>query len=369
MRVLFFIWMVLFQFSTAFAQNTEVVKPGFQQDANQLLQTSISENKFVGVTAGFSIDSTIVWAAGAGYSNSDQKTAFTEATLTRIASLVKPMTAIAIMQLYEQNKIDLDKAIQEYIPDFPVKKAGAITVRQLLSHTSGIAEYQSDKERENKKEYPTLKDATDIFKDRDLTGTPGAVYQYSTYGYVVLGLIIEKVSGMTYENYMQKNIWDKAGMAHTGIEHYGKNYPGKSELYHKNNKGKIKSQTPTNLSDRVPGGGIYSCLTDMLKFGRAVINNDLIKANTLEEMLQNPGIRKEGNPYGFGWFLYGENPKYGNVFGHGGAQTGASAQMMILPKEKTAIVVLSNTSGANQEATNLSIQLFDIAAAANQERG
>lgn len=329
---------------------------------NDLIQKAVEETQSVGIAAGFSVDGVIKWQEAAGFSDEENKKSFDPSTLTRIASIAKPMTAFAIMQLYEQGKLDLDKPIQTYLPAFPVNKEGTITTRHLLQHSSGLDGYKSEKEQENKTNYPGLADAVSIFKDRDLISEPGKAFHYTTYGYVVLGLIIEQVSGMSYESYMQQNIWDKAGMKHTGIEHFDHPVQGQSKIYHLNNKGKIKEAKPTNLSDRIPGGGIYSCLTDMLKFGDAVLNNVFVKESTLKMMIEDPKLKTDGNGYGLGWYLYGENPKYGNVIGHNGSQTGASTFLMLLPEQKTTIVVLSNTSGAMQRVSNITVQLFDVAA-------
>jgi len=270
------------------------------------------------------------------------------------------MTAIAIMQLYEQGKLSLDEPIQTYIPSFPKKKEGDITIWHLLQHSSGLGGYKNEKEQENRTHYPSLTDAVSLFKDRNLISTPGQGYNYTSYGYVVLGLIIESVSGMSYESYMQTNIWDKAQMHNTGVEYFGRDVAKKSLLYHKNSRGRINLANQTDLSDRIPGGGFYSTVSDMLRFGDAVLNNSLIKASTFKMMLENPNLKAEGNGYGFGWYLYGENPNYGNVVGHNGAQTGASTFLMLLPDQQTSIVVLANTSGAIQSAWNVTIQLFDI---------
>lgn len=285
-------------------------------------------------------------------------------TTTRIASITKPMTAVAILQLYEQNKIDLDLPIQRYLPNFPQKKAGDITIRQLLSHSSGIGGYQSDRERENTTHYADLQAALDRFQDRELLARPGTEFNYSTYNYVLLGRIIEQVSGMSYEEYLKTHIWGPAGMTQTGIENDEQTYPDQSALYHKNSNGKIKSAKRTNLSDRIPGGGVYSNVPDMLKFGDALLGYALLKETTLQEMWKDPGLKTMGNGYGLGWYLYGENPKYGKVFGHNGTQTGASTFLMLLPEQKTTIIVLSNTSGAIQEVTDITIRLFDLSAAA-----
>lgn len=347
----------LFQALTLFGQESN-----FGAKARDLITSSVKENQTVGIVAGFSVQGEIKWQAGAGYSDLEGKKLFDISTKTRIASISKSMTAVAIMQLYEQNKIELDKPIQTYLPTFPKNDKGDITIRQLLQHSSGLDGYKNNKEQENKVDYASLADAVSIFQDRELISVPGQAFNYTTYGYVALGLIIENVSGLSYEKYMQTNIWDKAQMTSTGIEYFNKTIPNKAEIYHRNSKGKISKAEQTNLSDRIPGGGIYSTVTDMLKFGDAVLNNYLLKESTFEMMVENPNLKTQGSGYGFGWYLYGENPTYGNVYGHTGTQTGATTFLMLLPQQKTSIVVLSNTSGSIQRVSDITIKLFDIAA-------
>lgn len=352
---------ILFQTINLFGQ-----EKNFQTKAGELIQNAVNENQTIGIVAGFCINGEIKWQQATGYSDLKNKIAFDTSTITRIASITKPMTAVAIMQLYEQDKLSLDEPIQTYLPTFPKKKEGDITIRHLLQHSSGIDGYKNNREQENETNYANLEDAVTIFKDRDLITSPGEAFNYTTYGYVVLGLIIEKVSGMSYESYLQANIWDKAQMTNTGIEYFDKVIPNKSMIYHKDSKGRIKEVKQTNLSDRIPGGGVYSTVTDMLKFGDAILNNTLLKESTFKMMTEDPKLKTQGNGYGFGWYLYGENPNYGNVYGHNGTQTGASTFLMLLPKQKTTIVVMSNTSGAIQMVTDITIKLFDIAAEANK---
>ena len=367
MKQVLFCLSLLLSASLLFGQEAVATKSNYQAQADALLQKVIKEKECIGITAGFSVDGQSKWENATGFSKLKTKTPYQVNTLTRIASIVKPMTAIAIMQLYEKGKIDLDEPIQTYLPNFPTKTKGAITTRHLLGHSSGIGAYKSKREANNKTDYPNLSAAATIFQDRDLIATPGKSFNYTSYGYVVLGLLIESVSGMTYEEYMRTNIWNKAGMTNTSIENMYEKNTNKASFYHKKKKGKIKAAKTTNLSDRIPAGGFHSTTSDLLKFGNAVLDNTLIEASTLEIMIKDTGLKKEGNPYGFGWYLYGENSKYGNVFGHTGAQLGCSAIFMLLPEQQTTIVVLSNTSGSLPAVFNLATQLFDVAAEAKKE--
>lgn len=362
--LLYFILLICFVVLTAklTAQSTVMLNQEVKSKADQLIEKSIAEKIFTGMTAGISINGNRAWMKAKGYSNAKAKEATTVQTITRTASIAKSMTAVAVMQLFEKGLIDLDAPIQTYIPDFPIKKEGAITTRQLLYQTSGIAGYASAKEAQTTKNYESLGAAVEVFKNRDLLHQPGNAFYYSTYNYVTLGLIIEKVSGLTYEGYMTKNIWEKAGMHNTGVEKYQSQYANKSSLYHRNKKGKIKLVTKeNNLSNRIPGGGFYSCLEDMLRFGEAIINHELISEKTFQMMLQKSAVEKAGNPYGLGWFMYGGKENPSGCIGHSGEQSGVSAQLMILPRDKMVVAVMSNTSGSWKKAIQLSVQLIQLA--------
>jgi len=319
-----------------------------QEKSNSLQQQldEIVKNKMViGVAAGYTIDGTIIEQVVAGYADKNTLKQFELDTKIRMGSIAKSITALAVMQLVEQEKIDLDTPIQNYISDYPKYKKTQITIRHLLSHTSGISGYKDGRESNTTTQYPTLHDALSLFKDRKLLFEPGTQYSYTTYGYTVLGAIIERVTGQTFETYMKENIFEKAGMTNTGVEKFEKELENESKLYHRNNgKGKAKPAKENNLSNRLPGGGLYTTLIDMLKFGNAVLNNTFVKKKTLTLMRQHHSLEKENNAYGFGWFLYNPKPNEGAIIGHPGAQTGCTSFLFIVPEKKAVSVILSNTS-------------------------
>ncbi len=320
------------------------------QEIQQSLDQLTSENKLVAITAGYyNKAETHIFSSGSNVSNE---------TIYRIASITKPMTAVAIMQLAEKELLDLDAPIQTYLPDFPKKPEGEITTRMLLAHTSGLSEYKSSKESNSNKNYASLTEVMNVFMDRDLENNPGETFFYTTYGYVVLGAIIESVSGLNYGDYMKQHIWDKLGMEQTSVEESGTTYKNKAALYHRQSNGKIKDAIPTDLSIKTPGGGVQSSVGDLLRFGKGLLNNELITAESLTFMLTDTGMKKEGNPYGLGFYLYGENPNFGNVYGHNGTQIGSSGIFFILPDQNVCIAVLSNTSGALNEVFGIGVALF-----------
>lgn len=330
--------------------------------ANGLINGYMASSNFLGVTAGLYIKDGGTYSSAAGFADKSEKERATVAMLGRIASVSKPMTAIAIMQLYEKGKLDLDKPIQTYLGEFPKKAKGDITIRQLLKHTSGIPHYSSKWEALSFTHYPTLKKAVEAFMDKELEFEPGTQYRYSSYGYTVLGAIIEEVTQMSYGDYMKKNIWDKAGMSNTSLEVDGQQYKNKSRQYLKIKSTYIKSPK-TDLSIIYPAGGIQSTVGDLLKFGEAVLDNRLIKSSTLEMMINAtdelaPAIGDD--PYGFGWGVY-DDPKYGRIIQHGGTQPGTSAFFSIFMDHKIVSAVMSNSFGTRQSAFYLSRDLAILA--------
>ncbi|MEP3210527.1 MAG: serine hydrolase domain-containing protein [Maribacter sp.] len=321
-----------------------------------VLDDLIHNELAVGAAIGYSVGDSIMWHSAKGSSNTTEGKKMQTHTKLRMASIAKSMTALAAMQLVEKGALDLDTPIQTYIPDYPTHPKTQITTRHLLSHTSGIAGYKDAKETRTQTTYASLYDALALFKERDLLFEPGTKYTYTTYGYTVLGVIIEKVSGLTFEAYMQQNIWGRAGMKDTGVDKFGVQLENESKLYHrKGGKGKPKEGKENNLSNRIPGGGFYTTIEDILKFGKAVVNDVFVSKETLNLMRQHHSLEKERNAYGFGWFLYNPKPNEGALIGHSGAQMGCSSFLFIVPEKKVVAAVLTNTSRVEvgQAAGNL----------------
>ncbi len=328
------------------------------QSLDRRLQRLVDDDIVKGVAAAYAQGDSVVWRASHGLRSQSPDIPFLYNTPSRIASIAKLMTAVAIMQLVEKNLLDLDQPLHEYLPDFP--NGDNITTRHLLGHTAGIGGYDSSEEAETTLEYNSLLQACDIFKNRNLLFHPGQSFSYSTYGYVVLGLLIETISNTPFTTHMKSHIWDIAQMENTGVVKYKKPILEQSELFHRNKK-KIKPAKENNLSNRILGGGFYSTVPDLLKFGQAILNHKLINKQTFMTMLDIQYSGKEGNPYGLGWCLYGPPPNEHAVIGHAGEQTGVSAQLMIVPSKNMTVVVISNTSGAWEEIVQYSTQIISHA--------
>ncbi len=342
-------------FTTTVSDAQESAAERLAKAINQVIEDGNS----VGIAAGVLKD-TVSWFHGAGVRDLRTNDPFTEHTIARIASIAKPMTAIAAMQLAERGKLSLEDPIGKYIPEIKNKKLINAKVKHLLHQTSGVKAYKNKKEAQNTSNYPTHLDAAKLFMNRKLLFEPGEGFRYSTYNYTLLSIIIERASGQPYEAYMKEHIFGIAGMSSTSVELFG-NYPeAKSSVYTEDN-GTFKQITDSNLSDRVGGGGIQSTVHDILLFAKAVNNNLLISEDSFMLMIQDSGMKKEGNPYGMGWFLYGESANSGPVIGHTGGQVGCTAMLIIIPGAQAATVVITNVDGVSS-VNQIANDLFTVVA-------
>jgi CubicO group peptidase (beta-lactamase class C family) len=329
-----------------------------EEQARSLLKNYSSNGEFLGVSAGvLKGDCGLVVATG--YRDKRNLTPFAPDTISRIASITKPMTAIAVMQLYERGKLSLDTPIQTYLPEFP-EGNNVVTVRHLLSHTSGVPHYKSALDAMSLSRFESLEAATKSIFERGLVNPAGENYTYSSFGYTLLGRVIEVVSNENFGDYMEANVWHRAGMNDTSLE-YSHSVKNQSRLYVK--AGRLFLRSPyTDLSIIYPAGGVLSTAEDLLKFGKAIIEDRLISRDTLEMMIDVTGsLAPEAgdDPYGLGWNVYhgGQN---GRIISHGGSQPGVSAHFQIQLDRGIVSLAISNAYGTKRSAHALAIEIGEI---------
>lgn len=318
-----------------------------KNDLNNFL-TEYKTNKNVpSISGGVSVNGKVTWLGALGLSDIENNVPARTNTIYRIASISKPITAVAVMQLVEQNKINLDEDARTYLPYFP-KKRWKFTVRQLLNHTSGIRNYRYG-EFNSTESFKSIKDAIRSVMDDSLLFEPGTKYSYTSLGYNLLAGIIENVSGLSFEDYLNKNIFQPSEMTSTYLEHQPKIIFNKARGYIKNNFRQFENAQLADLSIKFPGGGIISTAEDLLRFAEKLISFKLIKAATLDSMLV-PKIFKNGDEikYGLG-FSYGVDQRGRKYFGHAGAGTGFTGELIIYPDNALAAVYLTNVRDRNLE--------------------
>ena len=258
----------------------------------------------------------------------------------RIGSITKQFTAIAILQLMEQGKLNLHDPITKFITDYP-DQGHTITIEHLLTHTSGIKSYTS------MPDYGTImsKDMTPIemieyFKNETMEFAPGTAFRYNNSGYFLLGYIIEKITGKTYPEYLEENIFRPLGMTNSI---YGDDriiIKNRAGAYTMGDNG-FEHASPVSMTQPYSAGSILSSVEDLFKWQQAVISYKLVKKETLDKAFSRYQLTngKEAD-YGYGWFLgyVQESP----TIEHGGGIPGFSTMAIYLPEEEVFVAVFVN---------------------------
>lgn len=285
------------------------------------------------------------WTSGYGYADVENRVLATPRTVYRLASISKPITAVAVMQLAEQGRVDLDAPVQRYVPGFPEKK-WPLTSRQLLCHQGGIRWYRGD-EMCSTRRFDTLTQALGIFKDDPLAFEPGTQHLYSTYGYNLLGAVIEGASGDPYLDYVRAHIFKPAGMIATRDDDAEAIIPNRASGYRRGGRGELRRSRLMDTSNKIPGGGLCGTAADLVAFGRALDRGELLGSAMVESMMAPVPTRKgEPTTYGLGWQVTRTADKVREVW-HNGAQPQVSNILYMRPDHDLAVAILSNLEGAD----------------------
>lgn len=349
MKKILILFLILFTFSS-YSQNVNKKLENF-------LQAYYEAKEIPSISAGIANKDRILWTKSVGFADLENFVPASPKSVYRIASISKPITAVAIMQLVEQGKVSLDVDIRRYLTYFPVKK-WAFTIRQLLNHTSGIRTYREG-EFETTQYYFNARNALKTIMDDSLLHEPGTKYLYSTLSYNILSAIIEEVTKMSFADYLKKNVFEPAGMTSTFCEYQMDIVYNRSRGYVKGNDRNFRNAALADLSIKFPGGGIISTIEDLLKFSMAMLNNKLITKKSYEE-LTKPAQLKNGRTidnYGLGWVI-GKDSKGRKTFSHSGGGTGFTSMLIIYPEDNLASVHLINSRDRHIENPASSIALI-----------
>jgi CubicO group peptidase (beta-lactamase class C family) len=296
-----------------------------------------------GLSVGF-IKGDFTWAKGFGFADLENNVPAKPESSFRLASITKTITALAILRLVEEGKINLDSEIQTYVPYFPRKK-WPVTIRQLLGHLGGISHYKNYETEGHIKELKNTRESVAIFQDFDLVAEPGTRYYYSTYGFNLLGAAIEGASGLPYEEFIKKYIFDPLGLENSRLDSPRDLIPNRMRGYVYVNR-EIKNSEFVDISSRFAGGGVRSTIVDLLKYARGIMDGKILREATYKKMFASMVLRNGFFTwYGMGW---GVRP-WGSHFAvsHSGSQPETRTFLLIFPAEKFAVAIASNLEGAN----------------------
>jgi CubicO group peptidase (beta-lactamase class C family) len=285
-------------------------------------------------------------------------------TKFNIASMNKMFTAIAVAQLAEQGKLSFDDPVGKYLPDFPnTRVAEKVTLHHLLTHTSGMGDYMtSEKWEAVRLRIKKVQDYFPLFAADPLSFEPGQKWKYSNAGYIVLGAIIEKVSGQSYFDYVREHIFKPAGMDNTDAYELDIDTPNLATGYTSAGElvpGARKNNVLMHVVKGGPAGGGYSTAEDLLEFSEALRDHKLLSAKYTEMVLTGKVAAGPDVNYGYGLFNYRINGK--RVVGHNGILPGGNAQLdMYLDLGYTVIVLSNYDDPAAQRVVNRLRELITL---------
>lgn len=308
-------------------------------------------------------DGKIVYSRALGYADVEQSVPVTRETRFRTASVAKSITATAVMQLVDAGAIELDAPIQTWCPAFQHR----VTARQLLSHTSGVRHYAERGESRGAEHYFTIEDSLRIFKGDPLLFAPGTRFNYSTYGYSVLGCAIENASKMPFDEYLQSHIFAPIGMSHSSVDNSLVVTPQRAAFYYTLSADDLKGVPPAvaararvgmlinapfhDTSMKRPGGGLLSTAEDLVRFALAYQGDRLVLPASRQMMWSvqktsdGKDIATPWGPLGLGWFVRKRGERT-EMYTSGG-QIGARASMYIYPEERLVLAVMTNLTNAD----------------------
>lgn len=291
-------------------------------------------------------------AAFRGLADLDSGRAIDAHTLFDLASVSKHITAAAVLRLAEAGELDLDDALADHVADFAVPVRGrAVTLRDLLWHVSGLPDYSGDAFEDDERAFSRLSTEThlDWLNGQRALRAPGRRYEYNNSGYALLALVVERVSGQTFRQYLQESLFAPAGMPRSEVlDRLGARFPKQARGYTTAGGGPEISELPTRITG---DGNVYSSLTDMIAWCRALRGNAVLSAAGRRQMFRNgrlddgTALDVDGYGYGLGWSLDADS---GQAF-HSGIWNGTATYLAHEFASDRWVIVLSNDEDADVE--------------------
>jgi CubicO group peptidase (beta-lactamase class C family) len=329
--------------------------PPHLEEIHAAVRRAMARAKIPGLTVAVAREGA-VWSQGYGQADIENSVPATPRTVYRLGSISKPITAVAALQLAERGRLDLDAPVQTYVPSFPAKP-WPITSRQLLGHLGGIRHYRSIEEVNSTRHYDDLLAPLEIFQNDPLVAEPGTKFSYTTYGYVLLGAVVERAAGVPFLDYLRENIFEPAGMKNIQADSVHAIIPHRARGYRLTRAGALENCELADTSNKIPGGGLSSTAMDLVRFALALKEGKLLKAATLEAMF-SPQRLKDGSltQYGLGWNLL-DAAGLEHVL-HGGGQQGVSTMLLMERRRPLVVAVMANLEGA--PVGDLAMEILDL---------
>lgn len=320
---------------------------------NKFIDSYVKANHFNG-TILIRKNKKIAYQKSFGFANFPFKVPNTIETKYKVASITKAFTSVLILQLVEQGKIDLNKTIKTYLPDYKGEAGDKVTIHQLLNHTSGMKNIDSVPSLEYvvKNGFPlyqmphTSDEILEKYYSDNLAGEPGKKFDYNNADYIVLGKIIERLYGKTYEQVLNEKLLQPLNMRDSGMIHQPNIVAGLADTYFYRDDSKLlTNDLPFYTENLYAAGGMYSTAGDVLKFSDALFARKLLKKETLDLMFTS-GL----DEYGYGVWVYNDydiNGKKFKIVKRPGSNMGAQSMLFHVLEADMTIIILTNTGTAS----------------------
>ncbi|MFC1555959.1 serine hydrolase domain-containing protein [candidate division KSB1 bacterium] len=311
-----------------------------RQQVIDYLEKARAEQDVPAISAAVAVNGRIVLAEGVGYADLENSVPATGKTVYRIASISKPVGAIGVMQLLEQGKVSLEDEIQVYVPSFPEKEQGNVTLWHLLTHTSGIRHYNPG-EFGLMEHFETLDEAIEIFKDDPLKFDPGTQFSYTTYGFNLVQGVIEAASEMPIADYMRRYVWQPAGMNNTHFEFPNEIIKSRARGYQRDRNRMVMNAVYTDVSIKFIGGGMISTVEDLCRLFIALDRGALISNDTRMTMYDEHFQINERSWRALGWSVGVTQDGYRSI-SHSGGATGFRSMLYNFVDDGVIVAVITN---------------------------
>jgi len=319
------------------------------ESIDKLLNLYSSYGKFNGSVL-VSDGGNIIYKKGFGMANMEWDMPNDTDTKFRLASITKQFTGTLIMQLVAEGKIDLQAPITTYLPDYPKETGDKVTVHHLLTHSSGIPSYTSlpDFFKDKSRDPATPDEFVETFSKLPLEFEPGETFSYNNSGYFLLGVIIEKITGKTYEEAMHAYIFEPLKMNNSGYDNYAEIIKNRATGYEQNGT-EYRTAPYLDMSLPYAAGSLYSTVEDLYLWDQALYTEKLLPKKYMDVIFEKH-IPSGNSHYGYGWGIgdmpIGNTENKVDIFQHSGGINGFNTLITRIPSDKSMIVLLSNTGGA-----------------------
>lgn len=298
-----------------------------------------------GLSAAVAVGGKVVWAEGFGLADEENQVPVKPASRFHLGSVSKLLTAAAVARLMEAGKLDLDAPVQRYVPSFP-DKGHPITARQLAGHLAGIRHYAPADFLLPARRYEKLTEGLGIFQNDALTHAPGSAYLYSSYGYNLLGAVVEGAAGKDFGTAVDELVIRPLGMASTSLDEPARIVERRVRFYRREADGTLYNERAIDSSYKWPSAGYLSTASDLVRFASAHLGDGYLKPETRSLLFTSQRTSKgEETGVGLGWRI-GKDAAGRRILHHGGAIEGGRAFLLLYPDEKIAVAILANLSGA-----------------------